>query len=279
MGRLDLIQVLLVIGIDLLHSGLHGLPGAGVLAGKENPETGSNQQPDQADHHDNQDHDPAAGNDGRNQRLGCGDDGFYRCCGGLGCNLDSMSGGNGSGTGGAGSNHGRPGRSLGCPLGSLGRLLAGLDAGFSGLFRRLDGFAGSFHRPLGRGRSLLDGFAAPVYGFDGFLATFQGPDGSAFLPDRLGWLGDGIRRLPPSTAWSGLAGLPRRLFLCLFFRLFRCGLALLDFLLDLGDVLPGGLNRLAALFIKLVDHFMGRVIHPSGKTVRRILARGTFLRI
>ena len=91
-------------------------------------------------------------------------------------------------------------------------------------------------------------------------------DGPALLPERPYRLGDLVRRLP---------GFPRRLLLGLFFRLFGCGFPLLDFLLDLGDVLLGRLNPLAALFIKLMDRFMGDIIHPSGKAVGRILTGGT----
>ena len=52
----------------------------------------------------------------------------------------------------------------------------------------------------------------------------------------------------PACGW--LPSLLSRLFLRLFFRLFGCGFPLLDFLLDLGDVLLSRLNPLAALFIK-----------------------------
>ena len=158
---------------------------------------------------------------------------------------------------------GRPRRGLGSALGSFGRLLAGLDTGLGSLFRRFNRFAGGFYRPLGRGRSLLDGFAAPVYCLNAFLTTVQGLDGPALLTDRLGRLGNCICCLTATPACGGLPSLPSRLFLCLFFRLFGCGFPLLDFLLDLRDVLLSRLNPLAALFVKLVDRSMGDVIHPS----------------
>ena len=163
---------------------------------------------------------------------------------------------------------GGSGRGLGSPLGSFSRLLAGLDAGFSGLFCRLDGFAGGFHRPFGSRGRLLDGLAAPVHCFNAFLAPIQGLDSPALLPD-------GFHRLRKTVC--GLSGLPCRLLLRLFFRLFGCGLVLLDFFFDLGNVLFGGLNPFAALLVKLVDSFTGRVFNPGRNVVGRILAGRAFL--
>ena len=174
---------------------------------------------------------------------------------------------------------GRPRRGLGSPLGSFSRLLAGLDTGLGSLFRRLNGFAGGFYGSLGRGRSLLDVFSAPVHCLNAFLAAVQGLDGPALLTDRLGRLGNRIGCLTATPACGGLPSLLSRLFLRLFFRLFGCGFPLLDFLLELGDILLSRLNPSAALFIKLVNRFMGDVIHPSGKAVGRIFTRRAFLRI
>ena len=269
------VDLLLVIVVDFLNHVLHGIARTTVLAGKENAEAGADQKPDEADNDNDQHGNPATGSDGGNQRLGSRNNGFYRRDGGLGRHLCRRNRRFGRSAGRMGGGPGSSGRGLCCPLGGFGRLLCGLDTGLGSLFRRLNGFAGGLYRPLGRGRSLLDGFAAPVHGFNAFLSPIQGLDGPAFLAERLYRLGDPVRRLVPGP----LAGLPRRPFLCLFFRLCGCGFALLDSFLYLGDVLFCGLYPFAALLVKLVDRFMGDVIHPSGKTVGRILAGGAFLRI
>ena len=85
----------------------------------------------------------------------------------------------------------------------------------------------------------------------------------------------GFHRLRKTVC--GLSGLSCRLLLRLFFRLFGCGLVLLDFFFDLGNVLFGGLNPFAALLVKLVDSFTGRVFNPGRNAVGRILAGRAFL--
>ncbi len=158
MGRLDFIQVLLVICIDLLYSSLHGLPGAGILAGKENPKAGADNHTDEADYNNYQHGDPAPGSDGGNQRLGGCNDGFHRRNRSLDRCLCRNYRSSSRYAGGMSCSPGRPRRGLGSPLGSFSRLLAGLDTGLGSLFRRLNGFAGGFYGSLGRGRSLLDVF-------------------------------------------------------------------------------------------------------------------------
>lgn len=46
------VKLVFVILVDLPYHCLHGLPGAGVLTGKENTKAGTNDQPDQADNDD-----------------------------------------------------------------------------------------------------------------------------------------------------------------------------------------------------------------------------------
>ena len=188
MGRLDFIQVLLVICIDLLYGSLHGLPGAGILAGEENAKAGANNHTDEADHNNHQHGNPTASGDGRDQSLGGCNDGFHRRNRSLDRCLCRNYRSSSRYAGGMSCSPGRPRRGLGSPLGSFSRLLAGLDTGLGSLFRRFDGFAGGFYRPLGCGRSLLDGFAAPVHCLNAFLTTVQGLDGPALLTDRLGRL-------------------------------------------------------------------------------------------
>ncbi len=94
-----------------------------VLAGKENPKTGADNQTDEADHDNHQHSNPAARGDGRNQRLGRGNNGFHRRDGSLDRHLCRNHRRPGRNTGRMGGSPGSPGRGLGCPLGGFGRLL------------------------------------------------------------------------------------------------------------------------------------------------------------
>ena len=272
--RLCGVDLLLVIVVDFLHHVLHGIARTAVLAGKENAEAGADQKPDKADDDNDQHGNPAPGSDGGNQRLGCGNNGFHRRDGGFGRHLCRRNRRFGRSAGRMGGGPGSSGRGLCRPLGGFRRLLCGLDTGLGRLFRRLNGFTGGLYRPLGRRRSLLDGFAAPVHGFNVFLSPIQGLNGPALLPERPYRLGDPVRRLVPGP----LAGLPRRPFSASFFGCAAAALRFWIFSLTL-EMSPLWSLSLAALLVKLVDRFMGDVIHPGRKAVGRILAGGAFLRI
>ncbi len=142
------------------------------------------------------------GSDGGNQRLGCGYNGFHRRDGGFGRHLCRR--------------NRRFGRSTGAWAAALAALAVACAvfwavfaaccvvlilalAVFSAVLMDL---LAVFTRPFdGRGR-LLDGFAAPVYGFNAFLSPIQGLNGSALLPERPYRPRDPVRRLVPARGWS-----------------------------------------------------------------------------
>ena len=112
----------MIIGVDLLYHLPHGLSRAAILAGEEDAEAGTGNQPDHAKHKDDDYRDPAACGNGGDQRLCSGNDRFDRRNGGFCGNLNGLY------------------RSLGCRLcrlygflrrfcGSLCRHLGGLSRG------------------------------------------------------------------------------------------------------------------------------------------------------
>ena len=114
---------------------------------------------------------PPSGNSS-NQRLCPGNNRFHRqsdCFGnGLCCNCCGFCGCTGS----MSRSPCRPRGGLCCFLRRFCRLLGGLDRGLGGTLCGFYRFPGSLYRTFGGGFcSLLDGFAAPVYGFNGFLGV------------------------------------------------------------------------------------------------------------
>ena len=225
-GSLGFVQFVLVLGIDFLHNALHGHAASAVLTGKENPKAGADNHGDQADNDNHQNSDPAPGCNGGNQRLCPGDDRFHRqrdCLGNsLCCNCRSFSGS----AGGMSRSPCRPCGSLRCFLRCLCRLLGGLDRGLGGALCGFYRFPCSLYRPFSGGFcSLLNGFAAPVYGFNGFLGVAGGaPDTFSRLAPRL---------------FFGLVDCP-------FFKEILC----------FGNILFGGLYTFAALPVKFTHSFL-----------------------
>ena len=120
----------------------------------------------------------------------------------------------------------RPCGSLRCFLRCLCRLLGGLDRGLGGALCGFYRFPCSLYRPFSGGFcSLLNGFAAPVYGFNGFLGVAGG------APDTFS-----------------------RLALRLFFGLVDC--PFFKEILCFGNILFGGLYTFAALPVKFTHSFL-----------------------
>ena len=226
----------MIVGIDLLHRLPHGLSRAAVLTGEKDAKARTDDQPDHANHKDDNYRNPPACSNSSDQCLCSGNDSFDGGSGSLDRRLDACRSRFCCRTSGLRRSFGgfcrglcgflcRFCRSLRRFYGRPGSLLGGLDVFLRGLDRR---FSRRFCR-------LLDGLAAAIHRFDRLLRSI------------------------------GRAAHPSHSILRLLFR--QVGSSSLKIVLCLGDILLGGFYTLAAGLIQPVGNFVRRRFRPGQSAV------------
>lgn len=230
------VDLRLIVGIDLLHRLPHGLTRAAVLAGEENAEARTDDQPDHANHKDDNYRNPPACSDSGDQRLCSGNDGF---------------------DGGSGSLDRRLNACRSCFCGRTG----GMRRSFSGFCRDLCGFLRRFCRYLRRFYGRPGGLLGDL---DGFLRGLDRRFSRRFCR-LLDGLTAAVYRFDRLLRSIGRAAHPPHGVLRLLFR--QVGFSPLKIVLCFGDILLGGLYTLAAGLIQPVNSFVRRRFRPGQSAV------------